>query len=178
MVRKVASARVGLRVAGLFFLPRRGSFIGGGHGSISAMIHLAVAPIARRHQARNAPFRLLRTDIPATREGLGQIALVRRQEIDGFLESLFGGDREIDLTERAQRSLKVPSEIRGMLESARGLAVDWTKPASSDDIADTIRNIGKLTTIAEREMHATVLSCARPRRQMLAAMPAPRSVLR
>jgi hypothetical protein len=46
MARKVASARVGLRVAGFFFLPRRGSFIGGGHGSISAMIHLAVAPIA------------------------------------------------------------------------------------------------------------------------------------
>jgi hypothetical protein len=26
-----------------------------------------------------------------------------------------------------------------------------------DDIADTIRNIGKSTTIAEREMHATAL---------------------
>jgi hypothetical protein len=65
-----------------------------------------------------------------------------------------------------------------MLEGARSLAIDRTEPASFDDIAGTIRNIGKLTTIAEHEMHATVLSCARARRQMLAAMPAPRSVLR
>jgi hypothetical protein len=55
------------------------------------------------------------------------------------------------------------------MEGARSLGIDGTKPAS--DIADTIRNIGKLTTIAEREMHATVLSCARAPRQMLAAMP-------
>jgi hypothetical protein len=127
-----------------------------------------------RHQARGAPFRLLRNDTPATREGLGQIALVRRQEIDGFLEGLFSGEESIDLPERAQRALNVLSEIRGMLEAARSLAIDWTKPASSDDIAGTIRNIGKLTTIAEQEMHATVLSCARARRQMLAAMPATR----
>jgi hypothetical protein len=56
--------------------------------------------------------------------------------------------------------------------------IGWAKPAFSDDIADTIRNIGKLTTIAEREIHATVLSCARARRQRLAAMPALRSVSR
>jgi hypothetical protein len=99
---------------------------------------------------------------------------VLRQEIDGFLEGLFSGEESIDLPERAQRALTVLSEIRGMLEAARSLAIDWTKPASSDDIAGTIRNIGKLTTIAEQEMHATVLSCARARRQMLAAMPATR----
>jgi hypothetical protein len=44
-----------------------------------------------------------------------------------------------------------------MLEGARSLAIDRTEPASFDDIAGTIRNIGKLTTIAEQEMHATVL---------------------
>jgi hypothetical protein len=81
------------------------------------------------------------------------------------------------LPERAQRALNVLSEIWRTLEGAPSLAMDWAKPAS-DDIADTIRNIGKLTTIAEREMHATVLSCARARSQMLAAMPAPRSVSR
>jgi hypothetical protein len=93
-------------------------------------------------------------------------------------EGLFSGEESIDLPEWAQRALNLLSEIRGMLEGARSLAMDWAKPAFSDDITDTIRNIGKLTMIAEREMHATVLSCARARRQMLAAMPAPRSVSR
>jgi hypothetical protein len=53
------------------------------------------------------------------------------------------------LPERAQRALNVLSEIWRMLEGAPSVAMDWAKPAS-DDIADTIRTIGKLTTIAER----------------------------
>src|SRR3990172_877 len=37
-----------------------------------------------RHQDRGAPFRLTRTNIPETRDGLVCIALTRREEIDGF----------------------------------------------------------------------------------------------
>src|SRR5262245_7628949 len=43
-----------------------------------------------RHQERNAPFRLMRIDIPATREGLARIALIRREEVVGFIQGLFG----------------------------------------------------------------------------------------
>ena len=39
-----------------------------------------------RHQERNTPFRLMRVDVPATREGLTEIALIRRDELDGFVE--------------------------------------------------------------------------------------------
>lgn len=38
-----------------------------------------------------------------------------------------------------------------------GVAPGPRRQSSSDDIADTIHNIGKSTTIAEREMHATAL---------------------
>jgi hypothetical protein len=38
-----------------------------------------------------------------------------------------------------------------------GVAPGPRRQSSPDDIADTIRNIGKSTTIAEREMHATAL---------------------
>jgi hypothetical protein len=38
-----------------------------------------------------------------------------------------------------------------------GVAPGPRRQSSTDDIADTIRNIGKSTTIAEREMHATPL---------------------
>jgi hypothetical protein len=37
-----------------------------------------------RHQKRSAPFRLTRPDVAATREGLATLALIRRQELDGF----------------------------------------------------------------------------------------------
>ena len=39
-----------------------------------------------RHQERSAPFRLVRIEIPETREGLAHIALIRREELDGFVE--------------------------------------------------------------------------------------------
>src|ERR1035441_8892976 len=42
-----------------------------------------------RHQERSAPFRLSRPDVATTREGLANLALIRRQELDGFVEGLF-----------------------------------------------------------------------------------------
>ena len=39
-----------------------------------------------RHQERSAPFRLVRVEIPESREGLAHIALIRREELDGFVE--------------------------------------------------------------------------------------------
>ena len=43
-----------------------------------------------RHQERSTPFRLTRPDVAATREGMAAVALMRRQELDGFIEGLFG----------------------------------------------------------------------------------------
>jgi hypothetical protein len=39
------------------------------------------------HQDRSSPFRLTRTEVSVTREGLAAIALMRRQELDGFVEA-------------------------------------------------------------------------------------------
>ena len=46
-----------------------------------------------RHQDRASPFRLMRVDTASTREGLAALALMRRQELDGFIEGLFGRRR-------------------------------------------------------------------------------------
>ena len=81
-----------------------------------------------RHQERNAPFRLLRFEVPETREGLGRVAEVRRQELDGFVEGLFGIAESLDLPERAHRALNALSEVRAMFEAIRVLAVDRRKP--------------------------------------------------
>jgi hypothetical protein len=46
-----------------------------------------------RHQNRNAPFRMIRVDAPETREGLANIAAVRREEVVGFIEGMLGRNR-------------------------------------------------------------------------------------
>src|SRR5437868_3480127 len=49
-----------------------------------------------RHQDRNAPFRLTRIETEATREGLAALAMLRRQELEGFVEGLFGKEEALD----------------------------------------------------------------------------------
>jgi acyl-CoA synthetase (NDP forming) len=130
-----------------------------------------------RHQERAAPFRLTRIAVPATRTGMGKFALLRREELDGFVDGLFGGKESLDLPERAHRALGTLAEIRAMLEASRELADDPTKPAEPADIALTLGHFRELTRIAEHEMHAAVLSCTRVRRQMIEALPTTKPVL-
>jgi hypothetical protein len=130
-----------------------------------------------RHQERSAPFRLLRFDVPETSEGLHRFALTRRQELDGFVEGLFGRQEHIDLPERAHRALNSLSEMRAMLEGIRLLMGDKTKKGAHSEITETIHNLRELTKIAEHEMHEAVLSCKRARRQMLRQFSASKPVL-
>jgi hypothetical protein len=46
-----------------------------------------------RHQERAVPFRLIRLEVPATREGMAKFARLRREELEGFVDGLFG-DKE------------------------------------------------------------------------------------
>jgi hypothetical protein len=124
-----------------------------------------------RHQERNAPFRLMRVEIPETREGLVHIALIRREELDGFVEGLFGKEQSLELPERAHRALDALSELRAIFDGLHELAGNPTKPVMADDIAQTRRNIRELTKVGEREIHEVVLSCTRARRQLLNSVP-------
>ena len=81
-----------------------------------------------RHQERNAPFRLMRVEIPETREGLAHIALIRREELDGFVEGLFGKEQSLELPERAHRALDALSELRTIFDGLHELAGNPTKP--------------------------------------------------
>lgn len=125
-----------------------------------------------RHQERSAPFRLTRLDVPATRAGLQKFATVRREELDGFIEGLFGARDRIDLPERAHKAVEVLAEIRAMAEATQEIAKDTSKPAELADIAGTLGHFREMTRIAELEMHAAVLSCTRARRQMLRTLTA------
>jgi hypothetical protein len=130
-----------------------------------------------RHQKRAEPFRLTRMEVPATRDGMASFARVRREELEGFVEGLFGSKESLDLPERAHKALDILAEIRAMLEGAQVLAEDPGKNAPPSEIAATLGHFREMTRIAEHEMHEAVLSCTRARRQMLATLPARRPVL-
>jgi hypothetical protein len=130
-----------------------------------------------RHQERSAPFRLTRIEVSATREGMGKLALLRREELEGFVEGLFGDQESLDLPERAHRALGTLAEIRAMFEASQDLADDLTKPAEPADISAMFGHFRELTRIAEHEIHEAVLSCTRARRQTMQALATRKPVL-
>jgi hypothetical protein len=130
-----------------------------------------------RHQDRNSPFRLIRVETVPTREGLAALALMRRQELDGFVEGLFGREEAIDLPERAHRSLDMLGEMRAMFAAVHEVATDLSKPANDKSMETTLKHMREMTKNAEHEMHAVVLSCKRARKQMLDTLPAQKPTL-
>lgn len=120
-----------------------------------------------RHQKRTEPFRLVRVPTEATRAGLASYILMRRQEIDGFVDGLFNGQDVIDLPEKAQSSADIIGELRAMLAGAHALVTDDTKPASDAEFAKTLKQIQELTLVIEREINSVVMACTLVRRQML-----------
>jgi hypothetical protein len=125
-----------------------------------------------RHQDRSAPVRLTRMETAATREGIATLALVRRQELDGFIEGLFGPEEALDFPERAHRGLGALGEMRSLFAAVLDVATDETKAGTKADLETTLRHMREMTKNAEHEIHAVILSCTRARRQMLAGRPA------
>ena len=130
-----------------------------------------------RHQERKSPFRLLRITTTPTRDGLLVLALMRRQEIDGFVEGLYAGEEVLELPERAHRALDGLAEMRAMFAGVVDIAANPSVAGTEKDIETTLRHLQAMTKNAEHEMHAIVLSCTRARRQMLASLPSRKPTL-
>jgi hypothetical protein len=120
-----------------------------------------------RHQERRVPFRLLKFDVPFDREGLGRLALIRHEEIKGFVEGLFGPKEKLDLPDRAYCALDQLSQICEFLCTVREVRSNPLEHVTQAEIANTLGTLRTLTGIAEHEIHETVLSCAKARRAML-----------
>lgn len=120
-----------------------------------------------RHQKRTDPFRLTRIASGSTRQDLGELALLRRQELDGFVAGLFGDEDSIDLPEKANAALGVLGEVRAMMAGIYELASDDTKPAEADDLGQTFKHVRELTLIMEKEINVVILDCTRARRQAM-----------
>jgi hypothetical protein len=76
-----------------------------------------------RHQERSEPFRLFRLDVPATRNGFKDIAVVRCGELDGFVEGLLGAEDRFELPETANKSLDALAQARARCAALRYCAI-------------------------------------------------------
>jgi hypothetical protein len=115
-----------------------------------------------RHQSRSKPFRL--SHVGSTHHDLERLSQTRIEEIEGFVEGIFGDEEEVNLPERAVEGMEQISQINAMLHGVVDLVV--RKPTSAspdDDLAATYENVKELTPIAEHEIHAVVLSCMQAR---------------
>ena len=129
------------------------------------------------HQTASKPFKLTRVKVRQTREGVHRYALVRKQEIEGFIDGLFGPHEEMDLPENARDGVAALGQIRSILAGTINLLDDTGVPAAPDDLNGLADNLQALEPILEREMNTVVLSCTRARRQLLAEKQAPKPTL-
>ena len=120
-----------------------------------------------RHQKRNQPLRLTRVPLEATSASLAQLAQIRREELDGFIEGLFNGHEAIDLPERAHRAVGYLREMRSMVAGLCDLMARDPNAEDPVELAATSKQLRELTRIMETEMHEAVLSCTRARRHMI-----------
>ena len=124
-----------------------------------------------RHQKRSQPFRLIRMTTEPTAVDLGRYSLIRLQELDGFIEGLFNGEDAIDLPERAHEAVGHLAELRAMMAGICELVTRDPHANNRNQLATTFSHLRELTRIMETEIHETVLSCTRARRQMLEGIP-------
>lgn len=123
-----------------------------------------------RHQKRTEPFRLVKMAVEPTPEGLVVFTVTRMQELDGFLEGLLNGKVEVDLPEKAARSMDVLAELRSLFAGTFDLLkITKDDPDRPDkvEVEKTLSNLQRLTPIMEKEIHAVVLDCTRARRDAI-----------
>ena len=103
------------------------------------------------HQKRTSPFKLTRvkTEQPSW-EALARLSLIRREELDGFIEGLFAGHDEIDLPEKAHGATNILGELRAMIAGVHELATTKAAPTDVMELEGLIKQIRELSIIAEK----------------------------
>jgi len=130
------------------------------------------------HQKRTKPFKLVRIKSEqASWETLARLALVRREELDGFIEGLFAGQDEIDLPEKAHAATNIIGELRAMIAGLHQLATTKVAPADVAELEGLIKQLRELSIIAEKEINVAIHACKRARAIILGTFSAERPVL-
>jgi hypothetical protein len=86
------------------------------------------------HQNSRTPFRLPRFEVAPHRPALLGLARTRAEEVEGFLDGLFGGQDELSLPQKAHEAVQKLAELQQMFEGAAGLLVDPSQAAPEDQL--------------------------------------------
>lgn len=130
-----------------------------------------------QHQKRIHPFKLTLVNLEPSLNSLGTLARIRREEIDGFIEGLFGEDDEMSLPERARHAVDRLSELRAMMGGIEDLVALGPADANAGQLETTFKHLRDVKRIMETEMQEVVLSCAKARKQMLESLPMTRPTI-
>ena len=110
-----------------------------------------------KHQSRSNPFQLTRVKSgPATYEHLAKLSRFRREEIDAFIEGLFGDRDEQDFPATAQRAIDNLGEIRATIASVHEFCACPPAPAHTDSLGETLKNLRNLAVIAETAINTII----------------------
>ena len=122
-----------------------------------------------QHQSHTKPYRLVRMTATPTPDHLQHVCRTRVEELEGFIDGLFGNEEAIDLPERATEALHHLGDINAMLRGILDLLERESAPSASEqDVVRMLGEVRELSQIADHELHALVLSCTRMRQQVLA----------
>lgn len=122
------------------------------------------------HQRSRDPFRLIRFEVPPTRQALRDLAVFRAQELKWFVDGLFGPEDEMLLPQKAHDAVEALSDLYSMFNGAADILTDESKPAEQNELKELLRNFQKLTITADELINKAVQSCKRSRGQRLDAM--------
>jgi hypothetical protein len=106
--------------------------------------------------------------VKSPEDDLRRLCEVRTEELEGFVDGLFGADEDVDLPERAVDGVEQLGEINAMIHGVIDLLDrPAMTPATDKERASTLKNVKDLSRIAEEEIHAVILSCKRARAQSI-----------
>ena len=124
-----------------------------------------------KHQSVTKPVQLVRMAIKPEPGNLIRLCQTRTEELEGFIDGLFGDEEVINLPKRANEALSHLADINAMLHGILDLMARELAPsASQEDRMSTFKNVVELSRIVEKELHAVVLSGKRARQQAISTI--------
>jgi len=117
------------------------------------------------HQNPDYPFRLTPLTTRPTSDSLRLLAFTRQQEIEGFVDGVFGHHENLDFPESAHHAMQVLQDLHGMFSGAVHL-FDNPNPQEDDSgLPGLVTNLNEVSRIVESEMNVAIQSLARARVQ-------------
>lgn len=108
-------------------------------------------------------FELMPSGVVKNSGQLKQFALLRDQEIEGFIDGFYQGQDVIKLPEEVVGSVEVLEDLVSMFAGIVAMPED--PKATQEAIEELMTNLHRITDVAQKEMNAIITSSAQARSQ-------------